>query len=94
MAKITKNEVKKISDLIKIAIPENELDHYASQLNTVLDSMDVLAELDTKDVKPTSQTHGLTNVMRADEIKPGLDITKYKNTRNLKNNYFSVKKVL
>jgi aspartyl-tRNA(Asn)/glutamyl-tRNA(Gln) amidotransferase subunit C len=94
MAKLTQKDVKKIADLIKIAIPDAELDHYTSQLNAVLDSVEVLKELDTEGVKPTSQTHGQTNIMRADKIKPGIDISKYQNRRNLKDNYFAVRKVL
>jgi aspartyl-tRNA(Asn)/glutamyl-tRNA(Gln) amidotransferase subunit C len=94
MAKITEAEVKKIADLIRIAIPESELDNYTRQLNTVLGSMDILKELDTKKVEPTSQTHGLKDVMREDKVVKGLDINDYQNRRNLKNNYFVVKKVL
>lgn len=94
MAKLTKAEVKKIADLIKIAIPDKELDHYAAQLNTALDSVEVLKELKADKVKPTSQTHGLTNVYREDEVHQGLDINKYLNRKNMLGNYFAVKKVL
>lgn len=84
----------KVANLIKIKIPNEELPKYTSQLNTVLESVDVLQEVDTKDTPITAQTHGLTNVLREDEVKPGLDMTNYKNTKNFRKPNFIVKKVL
>lgn len=91
---INDDTTKKIADLIKIKIPNSDIPQYTSQLNTVLESVEVLGELDTKDVPITSQTHGMENVLREDEPKPGLNLNNYKNVRNFKNGYFLVKKVL
>lgn len=91
---LTDTDTAKIGDLIKIGIPATELHHYTSQLNTVLDSIAVINKLDTSKIVPTSQTHGLKNVLRDDEPQPGLDITKYPNKKNLRGRYFIVKKVL
>ncbi len=92
--KLSKQDISKIADLIKITVPEQELDSYASQLNTVLDAVPVLEELETKEVKVTAQTHGLTNVLREDVTEPGLDMQEYPNTQNFKNGSFIVDKVL
>lgn len=78
---LTDADTKKITGLIKIAIPDSELPKYTSQLNTVLKAADVLQELDTKNVVPTAQTHGLENILRTDEAKPGLDMQKYPNAQ-------------
>jgi aspartyl-tRNA(Asn)/glutamyl-tRNA(Gln) amidotransferase subunit C len=94
MAKLTKEQVLKIADLIKLHLSDDELSHYQDQLNTVLESVDVLKELDTSKVAETSQTHGLKNVLRKDEPSKGLDISKYPNKDNLKNGYFIVKRVI
>lgn len=91
---ITDETTAKVANLIKIKIPEEELPKYTKQLNTVLESVEVLQEVDTKDTPITAQTHGLTNVMREDEVKPGLDMANYKNTRNFRKPNFIVKKVL
>lgn len=91
---LTNEQTAAVADLIKIKIPETELTHYAEMLNTSLDSAEVLAELDTESVEPTSQTHGLKNVLREDIPQPGLDMRNYKNTRNFQHGYFVVKKVL
>ena len=94
MVKLSDKDTAKIANLIKIHIPESDLPKYTSQLNTVLGAVPVLQELDTDDVEITSQTHGLVNVLREDIPEPGLDMSKYQNTRNFKNGSFVVDKVL
>jgi|GEM_PF-5405320 len=92
---LTDSDTKKIAALIKIAIPESELPKYTSQLNTVLKAADVLKEVDTSGVKPTAQTHGLENILREDEVKPGLDMQKYPNKQfNKTISAFEVKQVI
>lgn len=96
---ITPSTVTKVADLIKIKLAEADLPKYAEQLNKVLDAVAVLDEIDTNEVEPTSQTHGLENGWREDEhVEPGLDMKNYKNTRNFlltnTGGYFVVDKVL
>lgn len=93
-ALLTDEQTAGIADLIKIKIPTEKLPEYTSRLNTALDAADVLQELDTEKVEPTSQTHGLKNILREDKALPGLDMRKYKNTRNFANGYFVVQKVI
>ena len=94
MAKIEKDDVVKVADLIKIYIDKLELEHYQSQLNTVISAMDILNEIDTTNVSETSQTHGLKNITSDDIPQTGLEISKYLNKSNLKNNYFVVNRVI
>lgn len=91
---ITDADTKKIAGLIKIHLEEADVPKYTSQLNTALDAVEVLKELDTETVAETSQTHGLTNVLAEDEPQEGLDITQYPNRKNLDKSYFVVEKVL
>jgi aspartyl/glutamyl-tRNA(Asn/Gln) amidotransferase C subunit len=94
MTKLTKENVLKVSDLIKIKLQDSEIEGYQNQLNTVIPSVDVLNELDTTQVGETSQTHGLKNVTSEDIPQKGLDINNYPNRKNLKNNYFVVNRVI
>ncbi len=94
MAKLSQADVKKIANLIKLSMSEEEIQHYQEQLNVVLPSVDVLQQLNTDDTKETSQTHGLENVLAEDEVEPGLDINEYPNKGNLENNYFVVNRVI
>jgi aspartyl/glutamyl-tRNA(Asn/Gln) amidotransferase C subunit len=94
MAKLQQQDVQKAANLIKIHLSQSEVESYQSQLNTVIPSVDVLKELDTSTVAETSQTHGLKNVTSDDVPQEGLDISKYPNRKNLKNNYFVVNRVI
>lgn len=94
MAKIEKQDVIKAADLIKIYIDKLEVEHYQSQLNTVISAIDVLNEIDTTNIIETSQTHGLKNITSEDVPQEGLDISKYLNRNNLKNDYFVVNRVI
>ena len=94
MNKLTPTDVKKVADLVKIKLAPGEIESYLSQLNVVLPSVEILKELNTENVQETSQTHGLKNVFRTDESLPGLDIKKYPNKKNLKNDYFVVNRVI
>ncbi|OGJ48568.1 hypothetical protein A2344_04685 [Candidatus Peregrinibacteria bacterium RIFOXYB12_FULL_41_12] len=68
MAKITKQQVSKVAHLARIKLTDEELEKFTSQIEGVLEYMDVLNEVDTAGVAPTSQVTGLSNVMREDEI--------------------------
>ena len=50
----------------------DELDHLAGQLDVILRAVARVSEVAGADVPPTSHAVGLTNVFRADEVRPGL----------------------
>lgn len=66
MEKITKDRVLELADLVRIAISDEDAKTYTENINATLSSVEILNEVDTADVKPT--THGivLENVMRQD----------------------------
>jgi len=93
--KIIDDEItKQVSDLIKIKINTTDIPKYTKQLNTVLSAVEVLQELNTTNVLPTLQTHGLSNITRDDKVIHGLDLIDYKNRQNIHGDYFVVKKVI
>lgn len=51
---------------------DDELSRLEGQLNHILDQYAVLAELDTEHIAPTAQTIELENILRDDEVRPGL----------------------
>lgn len=69
MAKLTANDTKHVAVLAKLNLTDKEISKFTTQLSKVVDLMDELKEVDTKDIKPTSQTTKLTNILRPDEIK-------------------------
>lgn len=62
--KITKEQVKKIAELTKLTLTEQEFEKYAKLFSETLKVIDVLKELDTVDVPETYQVTGLTNVFQ------------------------------
>lgn len=62
-------KVKHMAHLARIGITDVDADMYAGQMNSVLDYMKILEEVDTGDVKMTLQVNGLENVTRTDEVR-------------------------
>jgi aspartyl-tRNA(Asn)/glutamyl-tRNA(Gln) amidotransferase subunit C len=97
MAKLTKADVLHIANLAKIEINDAEVEKYSEQLSSVVDYFSALAEVDTKNIEPTSQTTGLENVFRSDEINSEDCFTQdaaVSGTDNVHNGYFKVKAIL
>lgn len=72
MSTISRDEVAHLAKLARLAVTDEELDTFAQQLDVILDSVAKVAEVATEDVPPTSHAVPLTNVFRADEVRPGL----------------------
>lgn len=69
MAKLTKKDVKHVAGLSNLKLTEDEKVQFTSQLSKIIDFVGELDSVDTKNVEPTSQTTGLTNILREDNIK-------------------------
>jgi aspartyl-tRNA(Asn)/glutamyl-tRNA(Gln) amidotransferase subunit C len=72
MPDITRDEVRHLADLARIDLSDDELDHLAPQLAVILDSIKSISEVAADDIPPTSHPLPITNVFRADEVRPGL----------------------
>lgn len=67
---LTEDQVRHIAKLARIRLTDEEVKKFSKQLSGVLDYMDILNEVDTKNVAETSQVTGLKNVMEEDEVLP------------------------
>lgn len=76
MAKLTKEEVKHVAHLARLAITEEEAEKFAEQLGKITDFAEQLNELDTTNVEPTSHVFPIANVLREDVAKEGLPLEK------------------
>ncbi len=68
--KITIDQVRHVAKLARLAIPEDRLPRYASELDKILGYVDKLREVDVTGVEPTAHPLPLTNVLREDVIGP------------------------
>ncbi len=70
--KISKEEIDHIAILARLSLSEEEKELFGSQLSSILDYMEKLNELDTKDIEPTSHVISLSNVMRDDKPRDSI----------------------
>jgi aspartyl-tRNA(Asn)/glutamyl-tRNA(Gln) amidotransferase subunit C len=74
MPEITREEVAHLARLARLALPEEELDRLAGQLDVILGAVAKIREVtDAADVPPTSHAVPLENVTRPDVVVPSLD---------------------
>ncbi|HEY2097819.1 MAG TPA: Asp-tRNA(Asn)/Glu-tRNA(Gln) amidotransferase subunit GatC [Pseudonocardia sp.] len=69
---ISRAEVEHLARLARLAVTDEELDRFATQLDVILASVAQVGEVAAADIEPTSHAVRLTNVFRPDEIRPGL----------------------
>jgi len=68
--KITRQEVEHVALLARLKFSETEKERFTSQLNSILEYMDQLKELDTSQVEPTFHAVTRKNVFREDRVLP------------------------
>ncbi|WP_391204168.1 Asp-tRNA(Asn)/Glu-tRNA(Gln) amidotransferase subunit GatC [Psychrobacillus sp. L4] len=73
MANISKEEVKHVAHLARLAITEEDAEKFALQLAAITNFAEQLKELDTTNVVPTTHVLPLVNVLREDKAIKGLD---------------------
>ena len=64
--RITSEEVRHLSVLTRISMTDDEIEIMRDQMADILDSIEVLRELDTDGIEPTAHSVGLNSVMRED----------------------------
>lgn len=97
MAGITKKEILHIAKLAKFDLKESEVDKFSKQLSEVVNHVSELSSVDTKNIQPTSQTTGLENVYRLDEVDANNCLSQESaidGTDQTYNGYFKVKAIL
>ncbi len=72
MSTIDRATVAHLARLARLAIPEEQLDEYAAQLDVILTSVARVSDVAAADVPPTSHPMPLVNVFRDDAVVPGL----------------------
>lgn len=72
MSAITRDEVAHLARLSRLALADEELDHFAAQLDQIVGAVARVAEVATADIPPSSHALPLVNVYRPDEVRPSL----------------------
>ena len=72
-ARITRADVEHVATLARLGLTEDEIEEFTGQLGVILEHAAQVSALDTADVPPTAHPLPLVNVLRLDEVEPGLD---------------------
>ena len=67
-----RDDVAHLARLARLALTDEELDHFAGQLSAVLDAVAEVGKADVDDVPPMTHAVPLTNVTREDVVTPSL----------------------
>jgi aspartyl-tRNA(Asn)/glutamyl-tRNA(Gln) amidotransferase subunit C len=92
---LSKETVKYVADLSRIELKSEELEKLSKQLQAILDFIDKLSEIDTKDIPPTSHILPISNILREDKPAKSLLVDKaLGNAPAREGNFFVVPKVI
>jgi aspartyl-tRNA(Asn)/glutamyl-tRNA(Gln) amidotransferase subunit C len=69
---LSRDEVAKVAVLARLRLAPDELDTFTGQLNSIVDFVAQLQELDTADVEPLAHGVEVRNVFRDDVRGPSL----------------------
>ncbi len=62
------DQVRKVASLARLELSEAEEQQFTGQLNSILDYVQQLDELDTTDVPPTTRAIEVSNITRPDRL--------------------------
>ena len=66
-------DIAYVARLARIELSDEELEHYGTQLEGILEHAALVQRLATDEVDPTSHPLPMVNAFRADEVIPPLD---------------------
>jgi aspartyl-tRNA(Asn)/glutamyl-tRNA(Gln) amidotransferase subunit C len=70
---ISREEVLHVARLARIGLTEADVEKFRQQLSTIIEHFDVLRQLDTTGVEPTTHTLALQSIMEDDEPRDSLE---------------------
>lgn len=93
--KISREDVKHIARLARLGVSEDDVTIFSDQLSNIVEAFEVLQQIDTTDVAPTSHPVAVTNVLRDDVITPSFPPSEIlRNAPNEEDGCFRVRAVL
>ncbi|MFA5131406.1 MAG: Asp-tRNA(Asn)/Glu-tRNA(Gln) amidotransferase subunit GatC [Patescibacteria group bacterium] len=66
---INQADIKHIAELSRLKLSATEETKFGEQLGSILQYIEKLNKVNTKNIEPTAQVSGLSDVMRSDDVK-------------------------
>ncbi len=93
--KITIEETQHIASLSRLEFNTDELGRIRDQLDSIINFIDKLNELDTSAVQPTSHILNISNVTRQDTLAHSMEVHEsLKNAPDAQGMFFRVPKII
>jgi aspartyl-tRNA(Asn)/glutamyl-tRNA(Gln) amidotransferase subunit C len=94
-AKITPDDVQKVAKLARLALPQQKLQTLTQQLESILEYVAKIGEVDVGNVEPMAHALPLANVFREDVVQDGLQLEQVlQNAPQTDGPFFKVPKVI
>jgi aspartyl-tRNA(Asn)/glutamyl-tRNA(Gln) amidotransferase subunit C len=94
-SKIDISEVRTVAKLARLQLSDGEVTQFSHQLSAILDYIEKLNQLDTKNVEPLAHCLPVSNIFRADIVVPSLGVEKaLANAPDRDNEFFKVPRIL
>jgi aspartyl-tRNA(Asn)/glutamyl-tRNA(Gln) amidotransferase subunit C len=92
---LTREDVKQVATLARMALTPKEEEQLTLQLGKVLDYIDKLNQLDTEKVEPLAHVGDIVNAFREDHVtnKPAIDPL-LSNAPDREDDFFKVPKII
>ena len=95
MNRITEDQVKKVAELARLSLDNNQVKHHAEQIEKILDYVNQLEKIDTTAVTCTTRAIEVVNVLRSDANTKFEDRDELLNLAPAReNDFFKVPKII
>jgi aspartyl-tRNA(Asn)/glutamyl-tRNA(Gln) amidotransferase subunit C len=71
---ISIDEIRHLARLTRIAMNDKEVDSMRDQMQNIIENIDILKEVDTREIEPTGHSVDLNSVMREDILGESLPV--------------------
>ncbi len=85
-----KDKILSLEKLARLQLDDDGRKKLVAEIEEVIEYFNVLKELDTNGIEPFSDTSGLKNVLRSDEVKPSLSRLDIISNAETENGMFAV----
>ena len=67
-------DIEHLAKLARLKLTDTEKERFSKQMGTIIEYIEKLSELDTKNVEPTAHVLGLNNIFRDDAVTTPLTV--------------------
>ena len=70
--KIFKNDIYHVAELARLTLSGSDIDQYTTQIGDILNYVNMLNQIDTTNIEPTTHALAMTNAFREDIVQDSI----------------------